>query len=72
MAANKKALEHLPEGADLMALTYDQLIAWSKNVAEVTGAQPVDVNHIALELRCSGSRNSKFRIPVGCARQYGV
>lgn len=39
MAANKKALEHLPEGADLMALTYDQLIEWSKNVAEATGSQ---------------------------------
>ena len=38
MAANKKALEHLPEGADVMALTYDQLIAWSKNVAEATGS----------------------------------
>ncbi len=39
MAANKKALEHLPEGADLMALTYDQLIEWSKNVADATGSQ---------------------------------
>jgi multiple sugar transport system substrate-binding protein len=39
MAANKKALEHLPEGADVMALTYDQLIAWAKNVAEATGQQ---------------------------------
>ncbi|MDH3664980.1 MAG: ABC transporter substrate-binding protein [Alphaproteobacteria bacterium] len=38
MAANKKALEHLPEGADVMALSYDQLIAWSKNVAEATGS----------------------------------
>lgn len=37
MAANKKALEHLPEGADVMALTYDQLIEWSKNVADATG-----------------------------------
>ena len=34
MAANKKALEFLPEGADLNAMTYDQLIAWSKNMAE--------------------------------------
>ncbi|MEM9442162.1 MAG: ABC transporter substrate-binding protein [Pseudomonadota bacterium] len=38
MAANKKALEHLPEGADVMALTYDQLIAWAKNVADATGS----------------------------------
>lgn len=37
MAANKKALPYLPAGADLNALTYDQLIAWSKAVAEATG-----------------------------------
>lgn len=37
MAANKKALEHLPEGADINALTYDQLIEWSANVKEATG-----------------------------------
>ncbi|WP_299154994.1 ABC transporter substrate-binding protein [uncultured Tateyamaria sp.] len=37
MAANKKALEHLPEGADINTLTYDQLIAWSTNVMEATG-----------------------------------
>jgi multiple sugar transport system substrate-binding protein len=37
MAANKKALEFLPEGADINALTYDQLIAWSQNLAEKTG-----------------------------------
>ena len=38
MAANKKALEHLPEGADVMALSYDQLIAWAKNMADATGS----------------------------------
>lgn len=37
MAANKKALEFLPAGADLNALTYDQLIEWSKTMAEKTG-----------------------------------
>jgi multiple sugar transport system substrate-binding protein len=37
MAANKKALEFLPEGADINALTYDQLIEWSKTMAEETG-----------------------------------
>lgn len=37
MAANKKALEHLPEGADVDALTYDQLIQWAANVKEATG-----------------------------------
>ena len=38
MAANKKALEFLPEGADINALTYDQLIEWSRNVKEATGS----------------------------------
>jgi multiple sugar transport system substrate-binding protein len=38
MAANKQALQYLPEGADINALTYDQLIAWAKNVAEKTGS----------------------------------
>lgn len=37
MAANKEALQYLPEGADIDALTYDQLIAWSANVHEATG-----------------------------------
>ncbi len=38
MAANKKALEHLPEGADVNALSYDQLIEWAKNMADATGS----------------------------------
>ncbi len=38
MAANKKALEYLPQGADINALTYDQLIAWAKTMAEKTGS----------------------------------
>ena len=37
MAANKKALPYLPAGADINKLTYDQLVAWSKNMAEKTG-----------------------------------
>ncbi len=37
MAANKKALQYLPDGADIEALTYDQLIAWCKAIAEATG-----------------------------------
>lgn len=37
MVANKKALEFLPAGADLNALTYDQLIDWAKATAEATG-----------------------------------
>lgn len=38
MAANKKALEHLPAGADINALSYDQLIEWAKAMAEKTGS----------------------------------
>lgn len=39
MAANRQALEYLPEGADVEALTYDQLTAWCKAIAEGTGAR---------------------------------
>jgi len=38
MAANKMALEHLPEGADIDALSYEQLTAWAKNMADATGS----------------------------------
>lgn len=38
MAANKKALEYLPQGADINKLTYDQLIEWAKNMADATGS----------------------------------
>jgi multiple sugar transport system substrate-binding protein len=38
MAANRQAIEYLPAGADIDALTYDQLIAWCKALAEGTGA----------------------------------
>ena len=38
MAANKQALQYLPEGADINALTYDQVIAWAKAMAEATGS----------------------------------
>jgi multiple sugar transport system substrate-binding protein len=37
MAANRQALEHLPEGFDINALTYDQLIEWMGALAEATG-----------------------------------
>ena len=37
VAANKKALEYLPDGADPNALTYDQYAEWAKNVYEATG-----------------------------------
>ncbi len=39
MAANKKALPYLPKGADINALSYDQLISWCKNIADATGSQ---------------------------------
>ncbi|WP_299626166.1 ABC transporter substrate-binding protein [Pelagibius sp.] len=37
MAANRQALQYLPEGADVMALTYDQLAQWAANVSAATG-----------------------------------
>jgi multiple sugar transport system substrate-binding protein len=37
MAANKKALEHLPQGADVNKLTYDQFKEWAKNIQTATG-----------------------------------
>ena len=37
MAANKEALQYLPEGADINALSYDQLVDWARAIAEATG-----------------------------------
>lgn len=37
MGVNKKALEFLPKGADVNALTYDQLAEWAKAIYEKTG-----------------------------------
>jgi multiple sugar transport system substrate-binding protein len=37
MAAHKSALAHLPAGADVNALTYDQLAAWARAATEKTG-----------------------------------
>lgn len=37
MVAHKSALPHLPAGADVNGLTYDQLKAWAKTVQEKTG-----------------------------------
>lgn len=37
MVANKKALPYLPRGADLDALSYDQLAAWAEAVDRNTG-----------------------------------
>ena len=37
MAANKEALQYLPDGADIDALTYDELIAWGQNMMDAAG-----------------------------------
>jgi multiple sugar transport system substrate-binding protein len=37
MAAHKDALEYLPEGADVNALTWEELAAWAKNMFDETG-----------------------------------
>ena len=38
MAANKKALPYLPEGADINALSYDELITWAANIHKGEGS----------------------------------
>jgi multiple sugar transport system substrate-binding protein len=37
MAARSEALEYLPEGADINALTWDQVAEWGANMTEATG-----------------------------------
>jgi multiple sugar transport system substrate-binding protein len=37
MVANKEALPYLPDGADINALSYDQLAAWAAAVQQKTG-----------------------------------
>ncbi|TME68837.1 MAG: extracellular solute-binding protein [Chloroflexi bacterium] len=37
MVASKQALQYLPSGADVNALTYQQTIAWAKNIFDKTG-----------------------------------
>jgi multiple sugar transport system substrate-binding protein len=41
LAINKKAMQYLPSGADVNALTYDQLIAWGKNILDKTGKRMI-------------------------------
>lgn len=43
MVVNKKALDYLPEGVDIWALTYDDLLAWAKNIYEATGEQKLGI-----------------------------
>ncbi|MCC5961540.1 MAG: ABC transporter substrate-binding protein [Rhodobacteraceae bacterium] len=38
MAAHNDALEYLPDGADLMALSYDELVEWAANMHEASGS----------------------------------
>lgn len=38
MAANTDALQYLPDGADVMSLSYDELIGWTKNMQEAAGS----------------------------------
>jgi len=41
MAVNKKAMQYLPAGADVNALTYDQLKDWGASIAKATGQRKV-------------------------------
>lgn len=41
MVANKKALQYLPQGVDINALNYDQLIQWAAAVQKGTGQRLV-------------------------------
>lgn len=74
MAANRQALEYLPEGADLNALTYEQLVEWAANVHEATGtpkfgfpAGPQGLRHRFFQgfllPSFTGSTVTKFRSP---------
>lgn len=37
MAVNNKAMEYLPDGADVNALTYEQMGQWAQTMQEETG-----------------------------------
>ena len=41
LAVNKKAMQYLPQGADVNALTYDQLKDWGAAIAQATGQRKV-------------------------------
>ena len=43
MVANVKALAYLPIGVDIWALTYDDLLAWARNIYEATGEQKLGI-----------------------------
>lgn len=48
MAATVDALEYLPEGADVNALTWEQLGAWCQTLAEETGGPKCGLPHAGL------------------------
>ena len=48
MAANKKALDYLPEGVDLNTITYSQLADWSKALYEAKGGPLLGLPHAGL------------------------
>ena len=41
LAINKKALQYLPQGADVNALTYDQLKQWGANIQKATNERKI-------------------------------
>ena len=41
MVADKRALPYLPAGADINALTYDQLAQWGRTLMEKTGRRQI-------------------------------
>lgn len=43
LAVNKKALQYLPQGADVNALTYKQLTEWGANIQKATGQKKLGI-----------------------------
>lgn len=43
LAVNKKALQYLPQGADVNALTYKQLAEWGANIHKATGQKRLGI-----------------------------
>lgn len=41
MAAHKDAMQHLPAGADINDLTYDEFIVWGENLETATGSKQI-------------------------------
>lgn len=43
LVINRKALDYVPEGVDIWALSYDELLAWSRNIYEATGERKLGI-----------------------------